>query len=574
MASDVDWPEVYQEICNQSSEALMITGADLRILYVNQAFEVATGYSASEVDGRKPNMLSSGYQDSNFYKRMWQSIVSEGRWQGLIWNRRKDGSAYPEWLTIFRLQNGSATYYAGQFSDLSALDDLRNDLRQFACYDHLTQLPNRALFEDLVSARLHQDNRRSRGCALLFVDIDHFKEFDDVHGHSYGDNVIRAVAQRLKSELREGDTVARFGGDEFVVLLDECENADSLKEIAKRMVRSFEAPLSIGEESRYLSISLGAARSPDDGADAETLIRNADIALYSAKEKGRGRACCFSHALFGTLQRANQVADALRFELDQHPLNFSVAYQPQFDLARDELVGLEALLRWSSSTLGTVGPSEFIPIAEHHGLIHKLTERLVAQVSQDIEGVGPGELRNRTLCLNVSALQIPQPTILPLFKPLLSRSRDLGLNLELEITETQLVLQDERFPKALSELQAAGFDIAIDDFGVGYSALGYLQRLPVSTLKIDRSFVTDCHLSPQSDAIVRAVIAMGHGLGLKVIAEGIEHEEQLLHLRQRHCQMGQGYLLGKPQPLNGALTGLRPPRLSDKAPTLGYQDGK
>ena len=574
MTYDVNWPEVYREICNQSSEALMITGADLRILYVNQAFEVATGYSASEVDGRKPNMLSSGYQDNDFYQRMWQSIDSEGRWQGLIWNRRKDGSVYPEWLTIFRLQDGSATYYAGQFSDLSALDDLRNDLRHFACYDHLTHLPNRALFEDLVAARLHQDSRRSSGCALLFVDIDHFKEFNDVHGHSYGDTVIQAAAQRLKNELREGDIVARFGGDEFVVLLDECDNADCLQDIAKRMVRAFEVPLSIADESRYLSISVGAARSPDDGADAETLIRNADIALYSAKEKGRGRACCFSHALFGPLQRANQVADALRVELDRQPRNFSVAYQPQYDLDRDQLVGLEALLRWNSSLLGTVSPAEFIPIAEHHGLIHKLTERLVAQVSEDIDRVYPQDLRNLTLCLNVSALQMPQPTILPLFKPLLSRSRDLGLNLELEITETQLVLQDERFPKALSQLQAAGFGIAIDDFGVGYSALGYLQRLPVNTLKIDRSFVTDCHRSPQSDAIVRAVIAMGHGLGLKVIAEGIEHEEQLLHLRQRHCQMGQGYLLGKPQPLNGALTGLRPPRLSDKAPTPGYQDGK
>jgi len=555
MKSPSEWPQLFWEICDRSSEALMIADADRRILYVNEAFEETTGYRADEIQGRDPSALSSGYHDPDFYARMWRSIRDQGRWQGLIWNRRRDGQIFPEWLTVIRLERDGTTYYAGQFSDLSAIESIRSDLRRFACYDHLTQLPNRALFEDLMANRLRQSARRKTSCALLFIDIDHFKQFNDVYGHGFGDSVIRAVAQRLRELLRDADLIARFAGDEFVVLMDECPDEACLTEVSDRVIQGFAKPLDVEGELRYLSVTVGTARSPEDGNDVESLIRNADIALFAAKDKGRGQAMRFSRELFGPLHRANLVATSLRQELEQGPEAFSVVYQPQFDLVTGQIVGLEALMRWQSPELGSVSPAEFIGIAENHGLIETMTGRLVEQVLRDITHAPAALLKGITLCLNVSALQIPNAALLPVLEPLRAECRALSadVSIELEITETQLVRENEQFPRGLHDLRDAGFAIAIDDFGTGYSALGYLRRLPVDTLKIDRCFVNDLHRNKQDAAIVSAIITMARGLGLKIVAEGIEEPEQQAFLRAQGCTIGQGYLLARPSPLHQAL---------------------
>ncbi|WP_097460355.1 putative bifunctional diguanylate cyclase/phosphodiesterase [Mangrovitalea sediminis] len=554
MVSISEQPQLFHHICELSAEALMVTQEDLSIVYVNAAFEATTGYHSKEVQGQRPSLLSSGYHGPEFYQRMWKTIEQRGRWQGLVWNRRKDGQVYPEWLNIIRVQEGQATYYAGQFSDLSAFENIRSDLRRFACYDHLTELPNRALFEDLVRARLRQSVRQNRPCALLFVDIDHFKQFNDVYGHPYGDNVIRAVAQRLSSTLRDSDVVARFAGDEFVVLLDDCAESSSLGDLCKRMTQAFETPLMIEGEPRYISVTIGAARHPEDGSDVETLIRNADIALYAAKESGRGQARYFSPDLFAPILRANLVATTLRQELERTPKAFSAVYQPQFDLASQQRIGMEVLLRWHSPVLGIVSPAEFIPIAENHSLIQPLTLRLVEAVMRDIAGAPTDIFSRHRLCLNVSALQIPNAILLPVLEPLQQRCVALGMDIELEITETQLMRQSEKFPQGLRDLRQAGYSIAIDDFGTGYSALGYLRRLPVDTLKIDRCFIRELDRNVQDAAIIKAIVAMARGLDLRVVAEGIENAQQCRQLSTDGCDVGQGFWLSHPLPFADLLT--------------------
>ena len=551
MVSNFDGVPLFESICSRSPEALMLVSADLRIFYVNAAFEKATGYGSGEAVGQRPDLLSSGYHDEHFYERMWADINQSGRWQGLIWNRRKDGHIYPEWLTIMRLEQDGNVLYAGQFSDLSAFQNIRHDLRRFACYDHLTELPNRALFEELMEARLRQSQRNGHRLALLFVDIDHFKQFNDVYGHPFGDAIIRAVGQRLRQVVRDADVVARFAGDEFVILLDADGDAgqDALKEVSARLAVAFQQPVAVDGEPHYLSLTIGAARAPDDGEDVETLIRNADIALYAAKDEGRGSIRHFDQALVGPLQRAHRIAKSLRQALAQPDDSFHVVYQPLMNLADDCCVGLEALMRWHSPELGPVPPGEFVPIAERHGLIQALTERLITLVAADLQAQPVQRLAGLRLSLNMSALQVPNGILVPLIEPLVNLCNSLDMTLELEITETQMVRHGEAFSQGLKRLQTAGVSIAIDDFGTGYSVLDYLRRLAVDTLKIDRSFIQQLHLCSQDEAITRAVVSMGQGLGLNVVAEGIEQEVQRQHLLELGCTIGQGFLWGKPQPL-------------------------
>ena len=567
MLSNSNWLPLFESICARAPEALMLVTADQRIFYVNNAFEMATGYSADEALGRRPTLLSSGYHDEHFYEGMWQAINQAGGWQGLIWNRRKDGNIYPEWLTVMRVEHDGELVYAGLFSDLSAFQNMRHDLRRFACYDHLTELPNRALFEELMEARLRQCQRNGHSLVLLFVDIDHFKQFNDVYGHPFGDAIIRVVGERLRQAVRESDVVARFAGDEFVVLLDandkvnDTANDDAgqaaLDEVSARLTRAFAQPVDVGGESHYLSLTIGAARAPEDGEDVETLIRNADIALYAGKNEGRGSLYRFDQSLVGPLQRGHRIIKSLRQGLVSAEGEFHVVYQPLINLADDRCVGLEALLRWQSPELGPVSPGEFVPIAERHGLIQRLTERLVSLVTDDLHAQPAAPLAGLRLSLNMSALQVPNGILLPLVRPLVQLCQELDMGLELEITETQMVRHSEAFSGGLQQLQAAGISIAIDDFGTGYSVLDYLRRLAVDTLKIDRSFIHQLHCSGEDKAITRAVISMGQGLGLNVVAEGIEQEVQRCHLLALGCTVGQGFLWGKPQPLMHWLKGPR-----------------
>ena len=555
-------PQLFRMLLEHAPEAVMLADANTRIVYVNRAFEETTGYSAAEAVGQRPSLLSSGYHDADFYRTMWSTLSTQGRWQGLIWNRRRNGDLYPEWLNIFRLHHGSTVYYAGLFTDISAMDTLRHDLQRYAYYDTLTELPNRALFMALLDSRLRQGRREQGGFAVLFADIDHFKQINDVYGHPTGDEIIRQVGTRLRETLREADTVARFAGDEFVLLIDTCNTLQDLSWLCERVLGSFASPLQAGARQLQVGITLGAALYPEHGTDAPGLMQHADLAMYCAKQRGRGRFMIYEDRLSQPVQRAASVLHALHGALASEREEFRIFAQPQFDLRDGRMTGFELLLRWTSPTLGEVSPGEFIPLAEQNGLAGQITERVIRLARRLLPQLPTAWLQGLVIALNVSAGEFQNPNLAQRLRPLLKDCQSHGLDLEIEVTETQLMRQFEQDPVHLLALVSDGIHLAIDDFGTGYSSLAYLRRLPIRTLKIDRSFIQDIAQSPQDSEIVSTILAMAHNLALHVVAEGIETDAQQARLQALGCPGAQGFLYARPMPLEGLAEHFRTRRWS------------
>lgn len=528
----------------------MLATTEPRIVYINRKFGEVTGYRAEEVVGQPPSILSSGLHSREFYQRMWQSLQRQGRWDGLVWNRRKNGETYPQWLSIYRISVGNKSFYAGMFMEVGDLAAIDERLACLAYYDPLTELPNRALFLEFLGARVAQRSRFPPGFAVMFIDLDFFKSVNDLHGHEFGDTVLRLVAGRIQAALRRRDMVARLSGDEFAAIV-ELDSADDLMPLCERMVAAFRDPLMVDQKELFLSVSVGAALYPEHGRDAMGLVQHADQAMYMAKQTGRACFRLYSATAREQGLRQQRLYEAMVTSLNTAPEQFRVEYQPQYLLADGRTAAVEALLRWRHPEFGEVSPAEFMPVAESRGHTHELSECLVYCILRDLpQSPPPGWPTGLGLAVNISARQVTDSRLVALLEPLLERLRTLGWHLEIEITETHMMNLSLPCLQRLESLRRKGVVVAVDDFGTGYSSLAYLQSLPVQVLKIDRQFIRRLGDQNQDTRVVAAILGIAEALELEVVAEGIEGQRQYRQLCELGCQRGQGYLMARPQPWN------------------------
>ena len=533
-------------VFENTAEGVIITDPAGTILDVNRAFSDITGYAKAEVTGRNPSVLKSGHHDGPFYATLWRSLLEAGLWRGEIWNRRKDGSIYPAWLTISQVLDaqGEVTHYVGVFSDVSRLKQSQAKLEYLAKHDALTDLPNRLLLTERLEQAIRHCQRREQGFALIFLDLDHFKHINDSFGHPAGDQLLHEVARRVVGSVRQDDTVARVGGDEFVVLLENLADPHKVANLACQLIRDLNAPLVLEQRDIRITASLGICTYPTDGADASTLMRNADAAMYRAKDRGRNTYEFYTEELTRNAFERVLLENNLRQALEQDQL--SLLYQPQVALPTGRTCGVEALLRWWHPELGPISPVRFIPLAEECGLIFPIGQWVLRMACrQASEWLSQGLAFGR-IAVNVAGPQIQRGGLADSLATILKETGLPADRLELEITESFIMQEAESAINELNALRALGVQLAIDDFGTGYSSLSYLKRLPIDKLKIDKSFIQDIPTDSNDAAITSAILAMAHNLDLAVIAEGVETAAQAEFLHAQGCREVQGYYFAKP----------------------------
>ncbi len=535
-------------VIESTHEAVVITDREARIIEVNPAFCRITGYSAAETVGRKPGFWKSQHHDKTFYTRLWEALRTEGFWQGEIWNQRANGDVFPTWQTIsaVRDEHGEITHYVSVFTDISELVESRSQLLHLAQHDALTDLPNRLLYLDRLRHALERARREQQRLAVLFLDLDRFKHINDSLGHALGDRLLVEVALRLRSTVRSEDTVARMGGDEFILLMENLRQDEDAALLAQKLLQVMSAPFHLEGHEFYITSSIGISLYPRDGTDAETLVRNADAAMYRAKAQGRNAYAFYTEALTHSAMERVQIETELRQAIARGEL--AVHYQPQVDLASGRVIGAEALLRWQHPRLGMVSPERFIPIAEDTGLIIDIGAWVLHQACRQMQSWRQAGLPLDSIAVNVAGPQIQRGDILATVQRVLAETGLPAHCLELEVTEGFIMGQAEAAIGVLDALSRLGVRLAIDDFGTGYSSLAYLKRLPIDKLKVDRSFVRDLPADEEDAAIAAAVIALGHSLGLTVIAEGVETAAQRDFLLTRRCDQAQGWYYGRPVP--------------------------
>ena len=539
----------------ESEVGTIVTDPQAVILRINRAFTRLTGYRADEVIGRTPALLSSGRHDQEFYRQMWQALLQEGHWQGEIWNRRKDGKHEADWLTIsaVRAPDGSVTHYVGTFSEINRKKEAEAEIHRLAYFDSLTHLPNRRLLHDRVRQALAVSGRNGHYGALIFLDLDHFKNLNDSRGHDIGDQLLVETAQRLQANLREGDTVARLGGDEFVVMLEGL--SDELREAAvqtdlvgEKLREALARPYDLGGREFHCAASLGVALFRGHEESVETLLRHADLAMYRAKSAGRNTLRFFDPAMQISLDERSALESDLRLAVERGQLR--LYYQAQADVA-GRVIGAEALLRWAHPERGLVLPGDFIALAEETDLIQPIGQWVLQAACAQVHAwSAAASTRTLPLAINVSARQFRQPEFVDQVEQALARTGADPMRLKVELTESVIVENMSDTIDRMHALRGLGVGLCLDDFGTGFSSLSYLKRLPVEQLKIDHAFVRDLATDASDAAIVQSIVSMGKNLGLEVIAEGVETEAQLERLVKCGCPAFQGYLFARPLPLD------------------------
>ena len=530
-------------------EGVLVTDHRGLIVHVNRAFIEITGYRRDEVIGQQPSLFKSGHHPPGFYQAMFATLEAEGEWSGEIWNRRKTGEIYPQWQTIRVIHDdfGRLSHYVAVFSDISAIKDSESELKHLAHHDPLTDLPNRLLFSDRAEQALASAQTHKRGCALLMLDLDHFKMINDSLGHNVGDRLLKAVAKRLQELVGPGITLARLGGDEFAVLAESCPQPAQAAALAQRILDAFKEPLLIDGNQLFINASIGISLFPSDALSAEQLLRNADSALFKAKSSGRNGYALYTEELTAHAQQRVEIAFELRRALEQQELR--VYYQPVHDLHSSRLIGVEALVRWQHPQRGLVSPAEFIPIAERTGLIADIDAWVMQQACRQMCQWQQSGLVLSFVAVNVSSRLFARRE---LYQQVAQVLHDTGLDpgyLELEVTESAVMDDPEVALEQMHRLRELGVRLAIDDFGTGYSSLLRLKRLPVQKLKIDQGFVAGLPWDEDDVAIVRVIIALARSMGMQVHAEGIEQVEQAAFLCAQACDLGQGYWFGRPVPV-------------------------
>lgn len=532
------------QIFSEGSEGIIIADRESSIISVNHAFEVITGYRQEDVLGKKPSILSSGLHDKEFYRNMWAMVMDEGHWEGEIWNKRKSGEVYPQWLNISRLPKKGPVVknFIAVFSDISERMQSQKYIENLAYFDSLTGLTNRNLLRDRVEHCITLCNRTSEHFVLLFFDLDKFKDINDMHGHDIGDRLLVTISERMRSMFRESDTLCRLGGDEFVVLLPGIDRAEGIIK-AQSLITLIAEPVVLGDLSLKVTCSAGLVEYPVDGQNYHDLLKKADLAMYRAKAEGKNQISQFDASMIERLKRRIALTAALEHALDNQEM--WVAFQPILSDQKN-VVGFEALLRWNSPTFGVISPDEFIPLAEESGDIHELGIWVLEMALKQVKQLQQDFKQQFYVSVNVSAPQFWSETFPEQVKACFDNESVSRQSLQLEITERIAMQNPETASQVVRRLKNEGISIALDDFGTGYSSLAYLKHLPIDVLKVDKSFVMDIGTDPDDEEICRTIINLARSLGLSTTAEGVEKLHQLEFLKQIGCTHLQGYLFAKP----------------------------
>jgi diguanylate cyclase (GGDEF)-like protein/PAS domain S-box-containing protein len=537
------------KIFANTQEGILVTDADGTIRSVNQAFVSLTGYQEEEAIGRKPSLLNSGRHDQAFYAEMWQALIEHGQWRGEIWNRRKNGEIYPEWINISAIHDdaGNVSHFVAIFSDITKVKQNEERLRHLAHFDALTGLPNRFLFHDHVELALARAARNNKQLAIMFLDLDRFKLINDTLGHRAGDTLLTEVGQRLAGCLRSSDTLSRFGGDEFTVVLPDLDSGGAAATVAEKFIDALSADFHIAGKKFHITVSIGIAIYPQDGEHLDTLSRAADAAMFAAKDHGRNTYRF--HAIDGrdtATTRRFHLESQLRRALEREEM--AVVYQPEVDVRSGVITGMEALLRWNTPEFGEILPEEFIPLAEDIGIISVLGHWVLREACRQNKAWQDEGMPPICVSVNLSPVQLRDRRLLEDIRQVLAETGLEGRWLELELTEGMLMQNIEESLLTFDALKQLGVRLSIDDFGSGYSSLGYLRRLPVDTLKIDPSFVAHIASSPEDAVISRVIVDLAHNLNLRVVAEGVESAAQLETLREFQRCYAQGFYFSPPLP--------------------------
>ncbi|HWT16634.1 MAG TPA: EAL domain-containing protein [Patescibacteria group bacterium] len=538
---------IAQEVIRSMGEAVCVTGLDFRFTSVNAAFSRITGYADHEVIGVEASILDSDQHPREFFAELRATMQHRGHWSGEMWQRRKDGEQFLSWLEINEARDagGERTHWVAVISDITDRKRAEQELRYLANYDTLTGLPNRTLLSERLAHALIRARRLGTKVAVLFLDLDRFKHVNDSMGHAAGDRLLKSAAARIVTSVRESDTVARLGGDEFTVILEDLRDSDEAELIAQKVLTAFSAPLEIdGRQEVVITPSIGISLYPEHGQLPTDLLKHADTAMYHAKDRGRNTFQIYDDAMDTQVRLRANLASQLQRAMERKEL--SLVFQPKMSLGENRITGAEALLRWNNGTLGSIPPNTFIPIAEETGLIVPIGDWVLREACRQIGRWSEAGLTMHTIAVNVSALQLFRGDLVRRLREILAEMRVPAHRLELELTESMLMANPEQSIGTLTQIKALGVHLSVDDFGTGYSSLAYLKRLPIDTLKIDKTFVGDLTTDPDDEAIVSTVIMMAHSLGLDVIAEGVETNDQLRYLAEQKCDEVQGNLISAP----------------------------
>lgn len=539
---------LHASVFNNAWEGIVITDVDNKIISVNEAFTEITGYSPEDVIHQDPKILSSGREQKTIYQEMWQALKESGHWRGEVWNRKKDGEIYAEILTVGVVKDkiGVVTHYVGIFADITEMKNTENLLKKLAHYDPLTQLPNRTLLSDRLNQAIAQAARNKTTLAVCFLDLDGFKAVNDSLGHETGDKLLAKVANRLTSVIRSGDTVARMGGDEFVILLANITDLDELDPALTRINEIIAQEIIINNQSITISSSMGITLYPADNVSSDILIRHADLAMYEAKQAGKNTYHLFDAGLDQEVHLQHQKIERIKHALNHDELR--LFYQPKVNLQTGDVIGMEALIRWQHPEKGLLGPFEFLPDIENHDLIVELGDWVIMQALEQMKLWHELEL-DLHVSVNVTARQIQHADFIDKLKLSLALYPEVSPNLlELEILETSAIETLQIAEVIRSTFAQLGVSFALDDFGTGYSSLTYLKHLPVKTLKIDQSFVRDMLIDMEDQAIVKGIIELARAFKIDVIAEGVETNNHATKLVALGCQLAQGYAISRPMP--------------------------
>ncbi|UTW04498.1 EAL domain-containing protein [Amphritea atlantica] len=540
-----------------AAEAIMVTDAQNRIQMVNESFEQITGYSEAEVLGKTPAILKSGHHTPDFYQAIYLKLEESRTWEGEVWNQRKNGEVYPQWLTISSRFNpaGELEGYVALFSDITQRKHDEAIIIHQANYDTLTGLCNRHLFEDRLKQALALSDRSQTKTALLFIDLDRFKYVNDTFGHFAGDQLLKEVAERITSCIRKSDTVARLGGDEFAVVIPELARVSAIEGIAQKILQSLVKPYRLGKNEAYISCSIGIAIYPDNGSDSERLLLNADNAMYKAKQRGRNTREYFNQQLNEDSKRRSLLEQDLYKALERD--QFYLLYQPIWSVDGSRIESVEALIRWQHPTRGMVSPNDFIPIAEESVLIHSIGKWVIQEACRFARQLSDSYANAPKVSMNISSSQFRRGNVAAQLTDELTALKLKGSALVVEITESILLLDEQKIFQQLESIVSMGTDIAVDDFGTGYSSLSYLKKYPVQRLKIDKSFIDDLESNQDTQSLVSGMISLADSLSLKTVVEGVETQGQLDLLKQFGSPMIQGYLLARPMTGDMLLTLLK-----------------